>query len=142
MSKMDKNVSRILNYIDRFLITISAISERVSISAFASLVGIQIGSTSSAVELKICVITIRIEKFRSRIKKKKNHDKILLLGKSQLNRIEVVISKALTDSNICHDEFNLINNMLKEFCGMKEEIKNSNSKLKFKLYVKHCYVIV
>ena len=135
MSKMDKNVCRILNYIDRFLITISAITECVSISAFASLVGIQIGITSSAVELKICVITIRIEK-------KKNHAKILLLGKSQLNRIEVLISKALTDSNICHDEFNLINNMLKEFCGMKEEIKNSNSKLKFKLYVKHCYLIV
>ena len=135
MSKMDKNVCRILNYIDCFLITISAITECVSISAFASLVGIQIGITSSAVELKICVITIRIEK-------KKNHDKILLLGKSQLNRIEVLISKALTDSNICHDEFNLINNMLKEFCGMKEEIKNSNSKLKFKLYVKHCYRIV
>ena len=51
----------------------------------------------------------------SRIKKRKNHDKILLLGKSQLNRIKVLISKALIDSNICHDEFNLINNMLKEF---------------------------
>ena len=78
----------------------------------------------------------------SRIKKKKNHDKILLLGKSQLNRIKVLISKALIDLNICHEEFNLINNMLKEFCHMKEEIKYSNNKWKFKLYVKHRYLIV
>ena len=38
-------------------------------------------------------------------KKKKKHDKIILLGKYKLNSIEVLISKALTDSNISHDEF-------------------------------------
>ena len=42
--------------------------------------------------------------------------------------MEVLISKALIDSNISHDEFVLINSMLKEFYDMKEEIKNSNSK--------------
>ena len=51
-----------------------------------------------------------------------------MLAKSQLNRIEVWISKALIDSNVSHDEFVLINNLLKEFCDMKEEIKNSNDK--------------
>ena len=71
MSKMDKNVCRILNYIDRFFIAISATTGCVSISAFASLVGIQIGITSSAVELKICVITIRIEKLCQELKKRR-----------------------------------------------------------------------
>ena len=51
-----------------------------------------------------------------------------MLAKSQLNRMEVLISKALTDSKISHDEFVLINNVLKEYFGMKEEIKNSNKK--------------
>ena len=51
-----------------------------------------------------------------------------MLAKSQLNRIEVWISKALIDSNVSHDEFFLINNLLKEFYDMKEEIKNSNDK--------------
>ena len=49
-----------------------------------------------------------------------------MLAKSKLNSIEVLISKALTDSNISHDELVLINNMLKEFYDMKEEIKNVN----------------
>ena len=51
-----------------------------------------------------------------------------MLVKCQLNGIEVLISKALIDSNINHDEFALINNVLKEFYDMKEEIKISNNK--------------
>ena len=38
-------------------------------------------------------------------KKKKKHDKILLLGKSKLNTIEVLISESLIDSYISQDEF-------------------------------------
>ena len=37
-----------------------------------------------------------------------------LLAKSKLNSIEVLIYKALIDSVIYHDEFALINNMLKK----------------------------
>ena len=51
-----------------------------------------------------------------------------MLAKSKLNNIEVLISKALFGPNISHDELVLINNVLKEFCDMKEEIKNSNDK--------------
>ena len=36
----------------------------------------------------------------------------------------VLISKALIDSVISHDEFVLINNVLKECTEMKDEIKN------------------
>ena len=56
------------------------------------------------------------------------HDKIVFLAKSILNSIEVLIFKALIDSNFNHDEFFLINNVLKEFYDMKEEIKSSNGK--------------
>ena len=42
--------------------------------------------------------------------------------------MEVLISKTLVDSNISHDELILVNNVLKEFYDMKEEIKNSDSK--------------
>ena len=48
----------------------------------------------------------------------------VLLAKSKLNSIEVLTSKALTDSNISDDGFGLINNVLKEYDKMKEEIKN------------------
>ena len=65
----------------------------------------------------------------------------MLLAKSKLSSIEVLISKALIDSIISHDEFVLLNTLLKEFYDMKEEIKNSNNKYKFKLYIKQCYRI-
>ena len=47
-----------------------------------------------------------------------------MLAKSKLNSVEVLISKALIDSVISHDEFVLINNVLKEYEKMKEETKN------------------
>ena len=78
--------------------------------------------------LKICTITAGTKKYKSIFKKKKrkkNNDKIVFLTKSKLYDIEVLISKALLiDSNIGHDEFILINNVLKEYDNMKEEIKN------------------
>ena len=51
-----------------------------------------------------------------------------MLAISELNNIEVLIFKALIDSNISHYELVLINTDLKEFSDMKEEIKNSNDK--------------
>ena len=39
----------------------------------------------------------------------------MLLGKTKLDAIEVLISKALIDSCITHDEFVSVNNVLREF---------------------------
>ena len=55
---------------------------------------------------------------------KKNNDEIVLLTKTNLNSVEVLISKALINSNISHYEFILVNNVLKEYDDMREEIKN------------------
>ena len=75
--------------------------------------------------IEICVITARLKKYKSIIrKKKKKHNKIVLLAKSKLNWMEVLNSKTLIDSNFSHDEFVLMNNALKECNDMKEEIKN------------------
>ena len=129
MSEKHKKGWGVLNYIDHSLIVISTITRCVSISAFASLVGIPIGIASSTIGFRICVITTGVKKYKSIIKKKRTkHDKIVLLEKSRLSSIEVLIPKALIDSNISHDEFVLTNNVLKEFYDMKEEIKNSNNK--------------
>ena len=112
-------LSKTLIYIKHFLILDSAITGCISISAFASLLGIPVGITSFAIGLKIYAITTGI-KYKSIIKKKKKrNDKIVLLAKAKLNTIEVLI-----ESNISYDEFALINNMLKEYDDMKEEIKN------------------
>ena len=88
MSKKHKK-RRVLNYIDHLLIVVSTITGCVSISALASLVDIPVGIASSAIELKICAIAAGIQKYKSIIKKKKKkHDKIVLLAKSLLSSIE------------------------------------------------------
>ena len=56
MSKKYKKVCRIVNYFEHLLILVSAVTGCDSIFAFAFLVGISVGATSSVVRLKICVI--------------------------------------------------------------------------------------
>ena len=57
MSKKYKKVCTTLNYVEHLLNLASAVTGCISISVFASLVGIPVGSTSSAVGLKVCTIT-------------------------------------------------------------------------------------
>ena len=77
--------------------------------------GIPVGITSSAIGFKTSAITAAI--------KKRKHDKIVFIAKSKLNSIEVLISKVLIDSVISHDEFVLINDVLKEYSEIKENKK-------------------
>ena len=51
-----------------------------------------------------------------------------MLAKTKLNTIKVLISKGLIDSNTSHNEFVSVNNVLKEYDKMKEELWNSNDK--------------
>ena len=69
--------------------------------------------------------TAGIKKYKSIIKeKKKKHVKTVFFSRSKLNSAEALISKVLIDSDISYDEFVLINNALKEYTELKEEIKN------------------
>ena len=81
----------------------STVTGSVSVSAFAALVGISVGITSSAVGIKICAKTAGIKRYKSIIKKKKKkHDKIVLFAKTNLNSI-------------------VVNNVLREYYDMEEE---------------------
>ena len=120
MSKKHRQFCTNLSYIEYFLTLTSTITGCISISAFASLIGIPIGNISYARGLKISAIAAGIKKYKSIIeKRKKKHDKIVLLAKSNLNCAEVLISKAFIDSYISHDEFILIN-VLKEYDDIKK----------------------
>ena len=74
------------------------------------------------------------------MKKKKKHDKIPLLRKDKLNTTEVLISKVFIDSYICHNKFVSVNNVLREYNEMKEEIKNLEEirNLLHHLWEKYC----
>ena len=88
MSRKHKKVCATLNCNEQFLILASAITEYISISAFASLLVIPMRITSSALGLKICAIAAEIKVYKSIIKKKiQKYDKTVLLAKSKLIRI-------------------------------------------------------
>ena len=86
------------------------------------MLGVPVGITSSEIGLKIYAITAGIKKYKSIIKKKKKkHDRVVLLAKSKLNSKEVSIYKVLVDSVISHDEFLLITNVIKEYSEIKKK---------------------
>ena len=95
------------------------------------MIGIPKGITSYAIGLKNCTITAGIKKYNSLIKKTKKLGKMVLLAKSNINSLRVLISNALIDTVLSHDEFVLIDNVLKEYNEMKGEIKN------LKTYIVH-----
>ena len=121
MSNKHQKFCTTLSYIKCFLILASVVAGCISISAFASLLGIPIGTTSSDIDLKLCAIAA--EKCKSIIKKKNKHDNIVLLGKSKFSSIEVLMPRALIVSYISHDEFVLVKNVLKEYVNWKNKSK-------------------
>ena len=124
ISEKYKKICKYLNYVEHVLILVLTVIGCVSISEFTSLVRALVGTASSAVGMKMCAITTEIKKYQSIIKKKKKkHDKIVLLGKAKLDTMEVLISRSLINSYISHDEFVSVNNVLREYNEMKEETK-------------------
>ena len=71
ISKKHKKTCRYLNYTEHLLILASTVTGSVSISAYASLVGIPVRIARSAAAVKICVINAGIKKDKPVIKKKK-----------------------------------------------------------------------
>ena len=112
---------------------------------FASLVGVPIEITISVAGLKICLITAEIKKHKSIIKKKKKkRDKTVSLAKSKLNRIEILICRALIDSYISRDECVSVNNVIREYDGMEKNLKaltvhNIFIHNLFNLFIKYYY---
>ena len=66
-----KRFVQFINDIEHFSILASAITGYISISTFASLLGIPLGITSSEIGLKTCVIAAWYKNYKPIIKKRK-----------------------------------------------------------------------
>ena len=97
------------DYADKVFTTLSALFGTLSIASYATVVGIPAGIAGASLTL-IFTITTGVVKTLSNItrKKKKKHNKIIALGRSKLNMIENLISQALIDFEITHEEFSKI----------------------------------
>ena len=62
-------------------------------------------------------------------KKKKKHNKIVMLARSKLNSIESKISEALINNEISHEDFVTIINEEKKYRELKESIRMMNSQV-------------
>ena len=60
--------------------------------------------------------------------KKKKHNNIVMLAKSKLNSIETLMSQALIDLDINHEEFKTIVNEKEKYEQMRESIRNAKSR--------------
>ena len=106
--KLSKYVT-VFDYIDKILIVLSATSSGVCIISSASVARAPAGIASASFALLFSVTAGVIKELR-RIprNKKKKHDKILMLAKTKLNCIENLVSQALIDMEISHEEFSAI----------------------------------
>ena len=117
--KLNKYVT-IFDYIDKILIILSATSSGISIISFSSTIGVSAGVVSASLTLIFSITTGIVKKLLDIIrKKKKRHDKIIMLAKSKLNSIESLISQALNDLDISHEEFTTILDEKNKYDRMK-----------------------
>ena len=111
------------------MIVLSAISGGVSIISFTSIVGAPVGIASASFTLIFSPTTEIVKKLLNITRnKKKKHDKILMLAKSKLNSVETLISEALIDMEISHEEFVTILNEKDKYEKMKNNLMSKNEK--------------
>ena len=97
------------DYADKVFTTLSASFGTLSIALHATIVGIPVGVAGASLTLIFTVMTGVVKKLLNITrKKKKKHNKIIALARSKLNIIETLISQALTDFDISHEEFSEI----------------------------------
>ena len=90
------------------------------------MVGIAAGITGASLTL-VFTIGTGISKSLLKVtkKRKKKHNKIIVLAKNKLNAIDTLLSSALNDSEISHEEFTNIITETNIYENIKENIKDT-----------------
>ena len=118
------------DYADKIFITLSASFGTLSIESHAMVVGIPVGIAGASLTVIFTVTTGVVKKLLNVTrKKKKKHNKIIALARSKLNIIETLISQALIDFDISHEDFSKIiyeNNNYEQIRDSIRSAKNIN----------------
>ena len=114
------------DYLNKIFITLSASFGTLSIASYASVVGIPSGITGVSLTLVFTLGTgISKSLLNLTKKRKKKHNKIIALAKNKLNTIDTLLSSALNDSKISHEEFSNVITEKNIYENIKENIKNT-----------------
>ena len=116
------------DYADKLFITLSASFGTLSIVSHATVVGIPVGIAGASLTVIFTVTTGVVKKILNITrKKKKKHNKIITLAKNKLNIIETLISQALIDFDISHEEFSKIIYEKNNYEQIKDNIRSVKS---------------
>ena len=123
INKISKFITA-FDYADKVFIALSASFGSLSITSHATVVGIPVGIAGASLTLVFTACTGVVKKLLSVTrKKKKKHNKIMVLANNGLNMIETLLSSALSDFDISHEEFAKIIEEKSMYEGMKEDAK-------------------
>ena len=112
------------DYLDKIFITLSASFGMLSIASYASVVGIPARITGASLTLVFTIGTgISKSLLKLTKKRKKEHNKIIVLEKNKLNTIDILLSSILNDSEISHKEFSNLIIEANIYENIKENIK-------------------
>ena len=125
IKKLNKDLVS-FDYLDKIFITLSASFDTLSIASYAAVVGIPVGIAGSSVTLIFTIGTGTNKSLPKVTKKRKNkHNKIIALAKSKLNMIDALLSSAINDSKISHEELTNITTEKNIYENIKENIKDT-----------------
>ena len=111
------------------MIVLSATGGGVSIILFTSIAGAPAGIKSASLTLFFSLATGIVKKLLNITRKrKKKHEKILMLAKSKLNVIETLVSQALIHMEMSHEEFITYLKEKVKYEKMKDNLRSKNEK--------------
>ena len=111
------------DYADKLFITLSVSFGTLSIASYATVVGIPAGIAEASLILIFTITTGVVKKLLNITRKKK----IIALARSKLNIIENLISQALIDFEITHEEFSKITYEKNNYEQIIDNIKSVKS---------------
>ena len=121
--KLSKYIS-FFDYFDKSLTVLSVTTGGVSITFFATVIGIPIGITSASLSFEFSLCTGLVKKLlKTTRNKRKKHNKTVMLARIKLNSIESTISEALISNQISHEDFITIINEKRNYRELKESIR-------------------
>ena len=116
------------DYADKLFITLSASFGTLSIVSHATVVEIPVGIAGASLTVIFTVTTGVVKKILNITrKKKKKHNKIITLARNKLNITETLISQALIDFDITHEEFSKIIYEKNNYEQIKDNVRIAKS---------------
>ena len=125
IAKKMKRFNTITGIVDTGLIGSTVITEGISITAFASGVGLPVGIALNRTSPLLSLATAITQKsFKTFTVKQEKHNSIKFLAHSKLDSITNIISQAMQDGDISPTEFHKVLQEVEKYRKLKADIRN------------------